>query len=54
MLTGKVREWLKKVERGQYSYDDAMSVFSEFSAYLTKDEIKMILAKLKNYYSMNK
>ena len=27
MITKEVREWMQKVERGQYSYDDAMYEF---------------------------
>ena len=36
MLTKEVREWLKKVERRQYSYEDAMYEFTRFLPYLTK------------------
>ena len=46
MLTREIREWLKKVERGQYSYEDAMAEFVRFSAYLTREEIKQIKTKL--------
>ena len=42
MLTKEVREWMQKVERGQYSYNDAMNEFIRFSKYLTLTEIKMI------------
>lgn len=48
MLTKDVREWLQKVERGQYSYEDAMIALIEFSRYLTVDEMKMIKRKLEN------
>ena len=47
MITREVREWIQKVERGSYSYDDAMSEFARFSKYLTMQEIKMIKDKLK-------
>ena len=50
MLTREVREWLQKVERKQYSYDDAMYEFVRISAFLTIDEIKMIKNKLKDCY----
>lgn len=46
MLTREVREWLEKVERGQYSCEDAMSEFARISAFLTKEEILMIRNKL--------
>ena len=42
MLTKEVREWMQKVERGQYSFEDAMNEFVNFSRYLTLSEIKMI------------
>ena len=50
MLTREVREWLQKVERRQYSYDDAMSEFIRFSAFLTREEMKMIKSKLEDSY----
>lgn len=50
MITRKVREWLQKVERRQYSYEDAMYVFSTFSAYLTREELKMLKQKIENSY----
>lgn len=50
MLTKDVREWIQKVERGQYSYQDAMEEFVRFSAYLTVSEIKMIKNKLQETY----
>lgn len=34
MITKEVREWMQKVERGQYSYDDAMYEFIRFSSFL--------------------
>lgn len=50
MITREVREWLRKVERRQYSYDDAMYEFMRFSSFLTRDEMKMIKAKLEETY----
>lgn len=50
MLTREVREWLQKVERGQYSYDDAMYEFLRFSQILTKEELKMIKSRLEASY----
>lgn len=50
MLTREGREWMEKVQRGQYSYDDAMYEFMRFSAFLTREEIKMIKSKIENSY----
>lgn len=50
MLTQEVREWIKKVERRQYSYDDAMYEFSRFLPYLTKEEIIQIKRKIEDSY----
>lgn len=50
MLTREVREWLQKVERKQYSYEDAMYEFMRFSSFLTREEMKMIKTKLENSY----
>lgn len=50
MLTREVREWMQKVERGQYSYDDAMYEFMRFSSFLTREEMKMIKEKLTSRY----
>ena len=50
MITKEVREWLQKVERRQYSYDDAMYEFMRFSTFLTREEMKMIKAKLEQEY----
>ena len=48
MLTREVREWLQKVERKQYSYEDAMYEFMRFSSFLTREEMKMIKLKIEN------
>ena len=50
MITHEVREWLNKVERRQYSYDDAMYEIMRFSSFLTRDEMKMIKSKLEASY----
>ena len=50
MLTCEVREWLQKVERRQYSYDDAMYEFLRFAPILTKEELKHIKSKLESIY----
>ena len=50
MLTKEVREWLQKVERRQYSYEDAMYEFMRFSSFLTREEIKMLKNRLEDSY----
>jgi hypothetical protein len=50
MITRDVREWLQKVERRQYSYDDAMYEFMRFSSFLTREEMKMIKQKIEDSY----
>ena len=51
MLTREVREWLQKVERKQYSYEDAMYEFMRFSSYLTREEMKLIKSKIEESYN---
>ena len=46
MITKEVREWMIKVERRQYSYNDAMEEFVRFASYLTREEMKMIKSKI--------
>lgn len=46
MITSEVREWLKKVERKQYRYEDAMYEFMRFSSFLTREEMKMIKSRI--------
>ena len=50
MLTREVREWIQKVERMQYSYEDAMYEFMRIAPMLTKEELKMLKARLKESY----
>lgn len=50
MLTREVREWLEKVKRRQYSYEDAMYEFMRFSSFLTREEMKMIKSKIEDSY----
>lgn len=50
MLTREVREWIQKVERKQYSYDDAMYEFLRFAKILTKEELKQLKNKLEDCY----
>lgn len=51
MITREVREWLQKVERRQYSYDDAMYEFMRFSSFLTREEMKIIKKKIEESFS---
>jgi hypothetical protein len=51
MLTKEVREWLKKVERKQYSYDDAMYEFTRFLPYLTKEEMIQLKRRIEDSYN---
>ena len=50
MITKEVREWLQKVERRQYSYDDAIGEFLRFSSFLTREEMKMFKQKIEESY----
>ena len=50
MITKEVREWLQKVERKQYSYNDAMYEFLRFSSFLTREEMKMLKNKIEDAY----
>ena len=50
MITREVREWLDKVKRRQYSYEDAISEFARFSAFLTREEMKMLKSKIEDSY----
>ena len=50
MLTREVREWLEKVKRGQYSYEDAMYEFMRFSSFLTREEMKMIKHRIEESF----
>lgn len=50
MLTKDVRIWLEKVERRQYSYNDAMEIFLSFLPYLTKDEMYQLKRQLEASY----
>lgn len=54
MLTREVREWLYKVKRGSYSYEDAMTEFEHFSRYLTREEMLMIKSKISESFASNK
>ena len=51
MITRDVREWLEKVKRRQYSYEDAMYNFARFSPFLTREEMKLIKHKIEESYN---
>ena len=50
MITKDVREWLQKIERKQYLYQDAMYEFMRLSSFLTRDEMRMIKNKIEEAY----
>ena len=50
MLTQDVREWLQKIERKQYSYNDAIYELMLFAKYLTKEELIQLKKKLEDCY----
>lgn len=52
MITREVREWLDKVKRRQYSYEDTMYEFARFSSFLTREEMKLIKQKIEETYSI--
>ncbi len=47
MITREVNEWIKKVQSGCYSYVTAMEEFKRISMYLTKEEVRQVLNKIK-------
>lgn len=51
MITREVREWLDKVRRRQYSYEDTMYEFMRFSSFLTREEMKMIKQKIEETFN---
>lgn len=51
MITREVREWLDKVKRRQYSYNDTMYEFMRFSSFLTREEMKMIKQKIEETFN---
>ena len=50
MITKEVREWLQKVERKQYSYEDSISEFLRFSSFLTREEMRLIKTKIEEAF----
>jgi len=49
MLTTEVNDWIKRVEKGNYSSWDIMEEFAHFSKYLTKAEMLQIHKKLQQH-----
>ncbi|MBQ8458855.1 hypothetical protein IJ541_01995 [bacterium] len=49
MITKEVNDWVKKVEKGNYSSWDIMEEFANFSKYLTREEMRQIEKRLKQY-----
>lgn len=49
MITKEVNDWVRKVEQGRYSKEDAMEEFMRISRFLTKEEVRQVLARLKSY-----
>ncbi len=54
MITREVRQWLNKVERRQYSYDDTMYEFMRFARFLTREEMTFIKTKIEDSYKNSK
>ena len=47
MFTKEVNDWIKKVEKGNYSSWDIMEEFAQFSKHLTKTEMKQVTKRLR-------
>ena len=52
MITKEINEWIRNVECGMYSEQDAMYRFSKFAKFLTKSELIQIQKKLKNFINL--
>lgn len=46
MITKDVNNWIKKVEKGNYSSWDIMEEFAQLSKYLSKEDIQQIKKRL--------
>ena len=46
MITKEVNDWIKKVEKGNYSSWDIMEEFAQMSKYLTDTDIQQIKKRL--------
>ncbi len=50
MITKEVTDWLKKLERTNYKIEDALQDLSEFSRYLSREDLVFIKRRLKDIY----
>jgi hypothetical protein len=48
MITKEVNDWIKKVEKGNYSTWDIMEEFVSMSKHMTKQEMEQLRKKLAN------
>ena len=46
MLTTEVNDWIRRVEKGNYSSWDIMEEFARFSKYLSKEDLKQVHKRL--------
>lgn len=46
MITKEVNEWIRKVEKGNYSSWDIMEEFAKMSKHLTKEDMTQIKKRL--------
>jgi len=46
MITKAVNDWIRKVEKGNYSSWDIMEEFVQVSRYLTKEEMVQVKKRL--------
>ena len=49
MITAEINDWIKRVEKYNYSSQDIMEEFIKFSRYLTREE----MIQIKNRLSRN-
>jgi hypothetical protein len=48
MITKEVNEWIKKIEKGNYSSWDIMEEFVGMSKHMTKPEMEQVKKRLEN------
>jgi len=46
MITKEVNDWMRNVENGSYSMQDALEEFAKFAKHLTREEAIMIKRRL--------
>lgn len=49
MITKEVNNWIKKVEKGNYSSWDIMEEFARISKYLTPEEMEQVKERLSKH-----